>query len=591
MMRLSHELRVGASQGLGAGAYGVRMNMLIPGDLPAEDPRMADAGRAERLGSLSLYNDALGALTWTEADNPMPAYADRIKRICSVQSRMRRCVVGTNLSVRYLDPNDSTKYTDGSDYAEADGNIMVQIPKFWFKILSDGDWIEMWISPEPTPGFTVHPAFRKIRDGALIEVPYRYVGAYEGVLQKSGQPVHRYDWVAVLKCDRNVSQFNNYASGDSLASVPGYLPCSSMNIAQFREAARAIDNNTDDSTWRQLDAYLHHAIQLLMAVEYATWNSQTALTGNAYKGLSSIAGGQWLSIVAGNSTDQYYPIVPTGLTNSLGNRSGSVNLANVYSIPLPTENIIGVLPDAPAGWIKDGSKYSHVARVDEKLEYTGFVPTNGVVYRVKLRCTVVQGTVKASFGGEILVLSPGEHKSFYVEARATEGLVIAPSMDYIGDINNVTIVRDSGLIWDDVVPSYRGIESYFGHMFTLIDGVLLDFASVGTVSVYAKNGQFSGSIQDYNLLAGAQAAPASGYIHKLHFLLSAAGFFYPAATGGTASQTIGVSDRYYNTSSAGLRVVAVGGSARNGGSAGAFCVVAYYGVSTAAANIGGRLCL
>ncbi len=591
MMRLSHELRVGASQGIGAGAYGVRMNMLIPGDLPAEDPRMADAGRAERLGSLSLYNDALGALTWTEADNPMPAYADRIKRICSVQSRMRRCVVGTNLSVRYLDPNDSTKYTDGSDYAEADGNIMVQIPKFWFKVVSTGDWIEMWISPSPAFGYAVHPAFSKIINGVVTQVNYRYVGAYEGVLMKSGQPVHRYDWVAGDVGDRNVSQFNNYASGDSLASVPGYLPCSSMNIAQFREAARAIDNNTDDSTWRQLDAYLHHAIQLLMVVEYATWNSQTALTGNANKGLSSIAGGQWLSIVAGNSTDQYYPIVPTGLTNSLGNRSGSVNLANVYSIPLPTENIIGVLPDAPAGWIKDGSKYSHVAGVDEKLEYTGFVPTKGVVYRVKLRCTVVQGTVKASFGGESLVLSPGVHKSFYVEARAIEGLVIAPSRDYVGDINNVSIVRDSGLEWDDVVPSYRGIESYFGHIFKWIDGVLLDFASTSTVSVYAKNGQFSGSIADHNLLAGAQAAPASGYIHKLNFLLSACGFFYPAATGGTASQTIGVDDRYYNTSSAGLRVVAVGGAAFNGGSAGAFCVAAYYGVSTSITYFGGRLCL
>jgi len=588
-VKLSHELRLG-SDGYHPAAYGVKMNMLIPGDLPAEDPRMADAGRAERLGTLSLYNDTLGALTWSEADNPMPAYVPTIKRLCSVQSRMRRCVVGANLSVRYLDPADSTKYTDGTDYAVQDGNVMVQIPKFWYKILSDGDWIEMWISPRPSSGFALHPAFRKIVSGTLIEVPYRYVGAFEGVLQKSGQPVNRYDWVAGDVGDRAVSQFNNYASGDSLASVPGYLPCSSMNIRAFRDAARAVDGNTDDSSWRQLDAYLHHAIQLLMVVEYASWNSQSALTGDAGKGLSNINGSQWLSIVAGNSTDQYYPIVPTGLTNSLGNKSGGINLTEVYSIPLPTENIVGALPDAPAGWVKDGAKYRHAPGIDEKLEFTGFVPTDGVTYRVKILYTATQGTVTAFFGGESLALSAGVHKSFYVTAKSKEELIIAPSMDYIGDINNVSIVRDSGLEWDDVVLSYRGIESYFGHIFKWVDGILLNFASTSSVSIYAKSGEFSGDITNHELMASDQAAPASGYIHKWNPTLLGS-LFYPAGTGGTASQTIGISDRYYNTGGAGLRLVAVGGSAYYGGIAGAFCVYANYGVTSTAANFGGRLCL
>lgn len=590
-MKLSHELRLGSPQNITSRAYGVKINMLIPGDLPADDPRMEDAGRAERLGSLSFYNDSLGALTWTEADNPMPAYAEKIKRLCNVQSRMRRCVIGYDMSVRYLDPMNSNKYTDGTNYSVDDGNIMVQIPKFWFKIVSDGDWVELWISPHAAAGYALHPAFRKIINGVPTQVNYRYVGAYEGILRKSGQPVDRYDWVDGSIGDRMVTQFNNYASGDTLGSMPGYIPCSSMNISQFRDAARAIDNNSDDSSWRQLDAYLHHAIQLLIVVEYATFNSQMSLTGNPYKGLSNLSSGQWLSIVTGNVSDQYFPIVPTGLTNSLGNRSGSISLLQIYNIPLPTNNLIGNLPDPVSGWVRDGGKFTHIAGSEEKLNFSGFAPSIGTTYRIKFYFTASHGTMSFTFAGEDMIPAAGAHNFFYVSAKSSDGLSFVPSADYEGYINYISIVASSGEKWDDVVTNYRGIESYYGHIYKWIDGLLLDFVSTSEVSVYAKSGEFSNNIADYELLAENQFAPTTGYIHKLNTDLLEAGLFYPAGTGGTASQTIGISDRYYNPSSAGLRVVAVGGCASNGGNAGAFCVYATYGVTYACTYFGGRLCL
>lgn len=167
---LRHQLVLGAVRRVGgAAAYGVKLNMLIPGDLAANDPRMAFAGKAERLGTLAAYNDALGAKVWTEVDNPMPSHAAEIKAKLTVQSQMRRCVVASNLSVRYLMAGDSARYEDGSAYKVSDGNVMVQIPKFYYRIFADGDWIEMWISPTSAPGYIIHPAFQKIVVACLLK--------------------------------------------------------------------------------------------------------------------------------------------------------------------------------------------------------------------------------------------------------------------------------------------------------------------------------------------------------------------------------------------------------------------------------------
>lgn len=88
---------------------------------------------------------------------------------------------------------------------------------------------------------------------------------------------------------------------------------------------------------------------------------------------------------------------------------------------------------------------------------------------------------------------------------------------------------------------------------------------------------------------GVLTIPASGYVHKLQNSILASAF-YPASTGGLASQAIGVSDYYYN-GSAGVRVVAAGGLALYGGLAGAFYVNASYGPTYANPSVGGRLCL
>jgi hypothetical protein len=58
---------------------------------------------------------------------------------------------------------------------------MVEIPRFWVKNTSTGTLWRPEISATPLAGYDVHPAF--IKDG--VEVPYRYISAYDASVQKT----------------------------------------------------------------------------------------------------------------------------------------------------------------------------------------------------------------------------------------------------------------------------------------------------------------------------------------------------------------------------------------------------------------------
>lgn len=98
-----------------------------------------------------------------------------------VQSKMRGCVLKTDGTVNYyLNAYDWNYKEDGtaSTLTGADGNVMVQIPAFYIKYEKFGNWHAWYVSLYPLPGYVIHPAF--IKDG--VQVAYRYIGAYEGVL-------------------------------------------------------------------------------------------------------------------------------------------------------------------------------------------------------------------------------------------------------------------------------------------------------------------------------------------------------------------------------------------------------------------------
>ena len=185
----------------------------------------------------------------------------------AIQTQMRRCVLNADGTVKYyLHPTDSTKKADGTAAIinGTDGNVMVEIPKFWYKY-EHVSGVHKWSISDGNrgPDYEVHPAF--IRGG--VEKDYRYYPAYEG--------------------------FN--LSG-KLISGSGRTPTVSQTRAQFRILAAA-----NGARWSQIDWNLLVAVQLLYLTEYANFNSQ-AMIGR------------------GNDAGSDYTMT-TGGSNSIGNAS------------------------------------------------------------------------------------------------------------------------------------------------------------------------------------------------------------------------------------------------------------------------------
>lgn len=187
-------------------------------------------------------------------------------------SKMKRCLLLDDGTVNYyLDPNDSTLKEDGSPAVldGADGQVMVEIPKFWYRKTVVGDDVEFEVSDVLKADLSVHPAFFRDRDsdGVAEEVDFRYMSAFMG-----------------------------YNSGGKLSSISGVLPTTYQTIGSFRNLAEI-----RGSGWGLADYNLIYAIQILYITEFGHPDSQTMI-GRGY--------------VDGNSG-----ATNTGATNQYGNKT------------------------------------------------------------------------------------------------------------------------------------------------------------------------------------------------------------------------------------------------------------------------------
>lgn len=67
---------------------------------------------------------------------------------------------------------------DGLTLDGSTGDVMVHIPQSWWKWRYDAPYFMVWVSPQPYPGFSLHPAYFQ-RGGFARDL---YVGAYAGNL-------------------------------------------------------------------------------------------------------------------------------------------------------------------------------------------------------------------------------------------------------------------------------------------------------------------------------------------------------------------------------------------------------------------------
>lgn len=347
---------------------------------------------------------AVGGYTRTGSLAGFPTGYSPSEALIPIQTAMRRCVMNDSGVVQYyLNPTDSTKKAGGavaSVLTGADGQVLVEIPKFYHRYSYSGTTHTHDISLYPLTGFTVHNMF--VKNG--VEVDYRYIGAYEGVLYDTSESKFVNGLYLPSSASYKISFLDNGASDDTITSdsnthaftnleagvdkivvsgstvndgtyaiksvtdtvitlETGTLTGTQANDECIIQVQRDWTASTGDvlgsvsgkapmtygtraefraaadnrgTGWRQMDFDLASGIQLLYLIEYADWNSQSMI-GN---GLTDWAAG-W------PAWSNYNPIETTGNSNSDGNAtantSGGDATAGSYMSYRGIENFFGHL--------------------------------------------------------------------------------------------------------------------------------------------------------------------------------------------------------------------------------------------------------
>ena len=200
---------------------------------------------------------------------------------------------------------DSGYTTTGKNASGTPVQVMVEQPKFYYKVVPmvlekgvKGMKIRKaryYVSDTLKPGFKVHPAF--VENGNVN--PYIYLAAFEGSLFDTSANAYILD-------NAQVADF----VADKLSSIAGTKPAGGDTQNLTRANVRLLAQKRGKG-WEQAYAATAAASQLLMLIEYASFNMQTAIGRGNTDQTSSAANIQY-----------------TGATVSLGNASGAVTNAN-----------------------------------------------------------------------------------------------------------------------------------------------------------------------------------------------------------------------------------------------------------------------
>jgi len=220
-----------------------------------------------------------------------------LHRSLPIQNRMKGCLLSDAGAVNsYLPANSWT----GADRTGASGQVMVEVPRHYFKCWIDGGYAYIMISEYELPDYKL--------------IPKHYVGAYQAALDGT-----KLCSVAnpALRGGNNTSAWDG-----TYRSLLG-MPRTNMYRYDYKNAARARSATTEWNAW-MYNSYV--ALTWLMCIEYGTLDLQlpvnASLDSNGYKQGGLGAGVS--NIDTWSTYNSYNPFIPCGYSDSLGNRSGEV---------------------------------------------------------------------------------------------------------------------------------------------------------------------------------------------------------------------------------------------------------------------------
>ena len=243
--------------------------------------------------------------TCTRIGNPL------FHKSLPIQSEYKGCVVNNGKLQYYLNPNDWTKTSNGSNsnLDGTDGDVMIHTPKFYGKSGSNGN--KRWVRISTV----------KV-DASWVEIPEMFISAYHNTIYTDGDTTKI---ASVVSTDAKYrgggrrSEYDQYLSTDQFKTDLG-KPVSNISRATMRTYAAATGQELLCYEFYKWIFYWNYVI------EYANFNSQkefnSELTSDGYHkgglgpGLTTWDWGQW------GSYNGHYAITPCGYTNEFGNFSG-----------------------------------------------------------------------------------------------------------------------------------------------------------------------------------------------------------------------------------------------------------------------------
>ncbi len=197
---------------------------------------------------------------------------------------IRPCVFKDGAVNYYLDPNDYTKKIDGSNAditSGLDGDVMIEIPKIFWKFSEDGTDRIIQMSRVEREGFVCLAHTRGVNVEDNI-----YIGAYHGAL-----------------------------ISNKLRSLSGKTPTSNKTHDAFRTDAQA-----NGEGYEQFLFYQMQLLQILYVIFFKNLNGQTALgRGNVDESVLKITGARNTSGMFYGSTDGTEQIKFCGIEDFWGN--------------------------------------------------------------------------------------------------------------------------------------------------------------------------------------------------------------------------------------------------------------------------------
>lgn len=250
-----------------------------------------------------------------------------LHRQLPIQNGMKRCLLNTaGEIISYLDPNDSTKLSNGdtADLSGAGlksgtgGHVMVEIPAHYRRFSQVGTVYQCWLSQYPLSGYEY--------------VPKTYRSAYEATVDRTDSS--SITLCSVVNTTANFRGGNNTSAWDGTYRSLLGMPASNINLTNFRTYARNNGSAGLGGAGWNCDVYeIQKTCYWLYCVEYANFNSQDTFNpnldvngfrqGGLGDGVTTLDGPSWANY------NNYNPFIPCGYTNSLGNNTGVIP----YSMP------------------------------------------------------------------------------------------------------------------------------------------------------------------------------------------------------------------------------------------------------------------